>query len=161
MKTASIFRSIAIAAALAAAAVPSFATTNQVALSGTLAASSSLTVTAATAASALPIGTATANLQVATVVELSNDKAGYKVTLASANSGVLQEASGPDTLPYTLAYGASSGTATAVNFSNPIATASTRTSGSGTTNYLYMSFGTPYINADTYSDTLTFTITGN
>ena len=161
MKT-SLFvkRSVIIAVALAAVIMPTFAlsSTGTLSLSGSVAAITTITVTPDANASALPVGVATTNLKIATVVELSNSKAGYTVTLSSANGGALMETSGTDSQAYTLTYGSNpvtftSGTATLTSSSTRSATAA------GSTNILYISFPASFLNADTYTDSLTFTIT--
>ena len=162
MKSSALLRRFPIAIAFAAAlAVPTFAaTTGTLALSGSVAAITSITVTPDANASALPIGAATTDLKIATVNELSNNKTGYTVTLSSLNGSTLKEASGTDSLAYTLKYGSN-----AVTFTGSTATltnSSTRSSSAaGTSNDLTISFPAAFLNADSYSDTLTFTIAAN
>ncbi|HUX41634.1 MAG TPA: hypothetical protein VMV83_10760 [Rectinemataceae bacterium] len=161
MKT-SIFvkRSVIIAIALAALVMPTFAlsSTGTLSLSGSVAAVTTITVTPDANASALPVGVATTNLQIATVVELSNSKAGYTVTLSSANGATLKETSGTDSQAYTLTYGSNP-----VTFTGSTATLTTSTTRSataaGSSNILYISFPAAFLNADSYTDSLTFTIT--
>jgi hypothetical protein len=162
MKTKLNRKSIALVALIALASIPTFAATNgSLLLSGVVAPQTAITVTADPNASNLPVGTTVTGMIVATVNELSNNKAGYTVSLSSANGGLLKEASGVtaglnDTVPYTLSYAG-----TPVTFSSGsavISNVSQRTSGSGTTNNLAISFSSAFLNADSYTDTLTFTI---
>ncbi len=80
MKT-SLFakRGLVAMVVLTASLVPMFALTGTgtLSLSGKVAPITTITVTADANASALPIGTATTDLKIATVVELSNSAAGY------------------------------------------------------------------------------------
>jgi len=150
-----------VAAALVLAAIPMFAaTTATLALSGTVAPITQISLSADPNASALPVGTATTDMKIASVTEISNDKAGYSVTLSSLNGSMLKEANGSDTLTYTLNYGGNP-----VSFLGSTATLTNSNvrsgSASGTTNQLTISFPAAFLNADSYSDTLTFTITGN
>jgi len=142
------------------AAVPAFAATNaSLSLSGTVAPVLSISVVPEAFASALPVGSAVTAQKIATVTELSNNLVGYTVTLSTANNAELVGALGgnTDTVAYTLIYGGSAvaftlGTAT-------ISDVSVRTSGAGAAKDLAISFGAAFLNADSYSDTLTFTIT--
>ena len=153
-------RSLIVALALATAMVPAFAlsSTGSLSLSGTVAPVTTITVTPDANATALPVGSATTNLKIATVVELSNSKAGYSVTLSSANGATLKEAAGTDTLAYSLTYGSNP-----VSFTSGSATLTTSTTRSataaGSSNILYISFPATFLNADSYTDSLTFTIT--
>ena len=153
-------RSVLIVVALVAALAPVFAlsSTGSLSLSGTVSPITAITVTADPNASALPVGTATSNLKIATVVELSNSKSGYTVTLSSTNGAVLKETAGTDSLAYSLTYNS-----TPVTFTAGSATLTTSTTRSataaGSSNTLYISFGAAFLNADSYTDSLTFTIT--
>jgi len=87
MKLASLSKSLILIAIIAAASIPSFAaTTGTLSLSDALASNTLIIVTPAAAASTLPFGTATTALQIAMVVELTNDFSGYTVRLASGAS---------------------------------------------------------------------------
>jgi hypothetical protein len=100
------------------------------------------------------------NVQIGTVKETCNDNAGYKVTLTSNNNGALKGATTSATIPYTLTYGG-----TAVTFSAGSATVSTATAPTGSTpptNAVALIWtGSPTLTADSYSDTLTFTMAAN
>ena len=158
MKT-SLFakRSIIVTVALAAAMAPTFAlsATGSLGLSGVVSPVTTITVTADANATALPVGSAATDLKIATVTELSNSKSGYTVTLSTTNGAKLKGS--VDFLAYTLKYGSNAvsfigGTAT-------LTTASTRSASSaGSANILYISFPATYLSADTYIDSLTFTI---
>ena len=111
-------------------------------------------------ADALPFGGAAADLNVASVNEACNVPAGYDMTAQSANSSVLTPV-GPsaDTVPYTFKYATvlvdlSGGGA--VNVTNAIA----RTVPAGVDKAVDISYADPSgFGADTYTDTITFTIT--
>lgn len=160
MKYIHSLRSVFVAMLVVAAAfVPAFgATSGTLSLTGVVPLITEITITPDPNAGALPIGNAVNALTIATVNERSNDKAGYTVSLTTANGATLKEAAGTDSLPYSLIYGGSP-----VTFSNGtavISNATAKTGGSGTTNILAISFAAAFLNADTYTDTLTFTITG-
>jgi len=151
-------KAFALAALIAAgSALPGFsATTGTLSLSGTVAPVTSISVVADANASSLPVGSAVTNLKIATVVELTNNKAGYTVVLSSANGGLLKQAGGPDSLAYALRYDGQ-----AVSFAGGSALVSdvaSRTGGAGVAKELDISFASAFLNADSYSDTLTFTI---
>jgi hypothetical protein len=165
MNMKSNFKSLVLASVIALVAFPTFAATNcSLSLSGIVAPITAITVQADPNASNLPVGTTVAGLTITSVNELCNSKGGYTVTLSSANGGLLKESNVQalgltDSVPYSLSYNGS-----AVNFQNGSAVISRvtqRTSGSGTTNSLSISFASAFLNADTYTDTLTFTIAAN
>lgn len=162
MNTSALLRRAALALlVLGALALPGFsATTATLALSGSVAPLTSITVTPDPNAGALPLGTAVTNLKIATVVELSNNKAGYTVSLSTLNGAQLKESAGSDSLAYTLTYGGSP-----VSFvgSSATLTATTQRSSSaaGRSSDLAISFAAAFLNADSYTDTLTFNIAAN
>ena len=88
------------------------ASSGTIALSGSEPGILEITVTAEPQASNLPLNTTVVDLKVGTVTERSNKKAGYTVTLGSANA-LVSGAAGPsfmssstaDFLPYSLKYG--------------------------------------------------------
>ncbi len=111
---------------------------------------------------------------IANVTEFSNYKGGYAVTLGSTRGwklGQTTSGSGTESWAYTLYYGTVGGTKNPVTLpttGEATLTAQTGTSGKssggGTAKVLYISFLPPTnsdtLNADTYNDTLVFTITG-
>jgi hypothetical protein len=160
-------RLIFAAVAMLAVALPGFsATTGTLLLQGTVPGILEITVSALPAASSLALETTQTNLAVANVTERSNRKAGYTVTLQSANAGAgnafffkSADPTNLDTLAYTLAYGGSpvnlvAGTAL-------ITDASAKTPAAGVAKSLAVSFSgaASYLGEDSYADTLTFTIT--
>jgi hypothetical protein len=151
---------IALAAFLGLAALPSFAATNaSLALAGTVAPVMAISVAPEAFAAALPVGSAVSGQKLATVTELSNNLAGYTVSLATANGGELKGAlaGNADAVPYVLTY---DGASVAFNLGVAvISDVSGRTSGAGTPKSLAIGFAAAFLNADTYSDVLTFTIT--
>jgi hypothetical protein len=155
------FKATMIAAAVFALAAGSAAAAANATLSlaGTVAPVLAISVVPEAFAAALPVGSTVTDQKLATVTEISNNPAGYSVSLASANGGALRGslAGNADAVPYTLKYGNQ-----AVVFSLGLATiadASARTGGAGSAKDLAISFAAAFLNADTYSDTLTFTIT--
>ena len=135
-------------------------------LTGTVAASTNITVTPQAGYNTLDLTTSQTNFLVAVVNEQSNDHLGYTVTVASGNLAgagtqpfFLDAASG-DTLNYTLQYNGSgvtfaSGAATITN-------ASAKTVPAGVNKNLTISYtGSASLSAsNSYTDTLTFTIAG-
>ena len=103
---------------------------------------------------------------VGTALEICNDHTGYKVTMASFNSPsgnalILKggTSGNTDTITYTLTYGGN-----LVNFASGSATVTSptaKTSSTGTSSAIKISFPAAWVNDDTYSDTLTFTIAAN
>jgi hypothetical protein len=146
---------------LAALALSAFgATTGTLSLSGTVASILEIVVNPDPAASALPITTTVADSKIATVIERSNKKAGYTVTLQTANGALLKGQTGnSDNLAYSLKYAGAN-----VNFvlgSATISAVASKTAPAGTSKDLTISFdgASSFLVEDTYSDTLTFTMT--
>lgn len=139
----------------------SAATEGTLLLQGTVPAVLEITVTPESGVNdALDLSADITDLKVATVLERSNKKAGYTVTLSSANNGVFQntDTTYDYSLDYTLAYDGSeidlsSGSAEITN-------ESVKTTGAGTSKNVTISYNGeadfPY--EGTYTDTLTFTI---
>ena len=141
------------------------ATTGTLILTGTVAASTNITVTPQ-AVFPLDLTINQTNLLVAVVNEQSNDHLGYTVTVASLNlAGVgtqpfFKDSASGDTLNYTLQYNGS-----AVVFASGVATvtsAGAKTVPAGVNNNLNISYvGSGALSAsNAYTDTLTFTISG-
>ena len=158
---------IAMAATLMAATAANAALTGNVALSGNVPQNCSIAVTA-TGNSGIDLSTTTADLQVATVAEDCNKKAGYAISVtttngvaASASTGLFNGDTGgnTDTVAYSVKYDSS-----ALTFTNG-ADASARTASdkvNGQVSPVTISFtGAPTAAADTYADTLNFTMTVN
>ena len=141
---------------------PAFAaSTGDLDLSGSVVAACDVTVTpVAGVADNLPLTSAQTGLNVGSVNETCNDADGYTVTAQSANSSVL-EPLGPtstDSVPYTFTYGGvlvdlTTGSAITVT------DASAPTGSGGVSSFVDISYAYPgFIEADTYTDTITFTI---
>jgi hypothetical protein len=154
---------VAVAVALLATALTGLAQlSGNITISGTVANSTSITVASQSGYNTLNIaGGVTAEL-VAIATEKSNDKNGYTVTLTTANaptgtSAFLKGTAGnADTAPYTMTY---NGTAvTLVAGSATVTTASAKTPSAGVTKNLNVTIPAVWVNADTYSDTVTLTI---
>jgi len=151
-------------ALLALIPVAQAASTGAITLSGTVGVSCNITVAPQGPYNALDLTTSQTTLNVATVTEQCTDPKGYRVTLTSANGktdGLLAGATAgnSDTVSYTIFYGGA-----AVHLANSNATvtnANSKTTGGGAINSLAITYtGASTLSADTYSDTLTFTITG-
>jgi hypothetical protein len=143
------------------------ATTGTLVLQGTVPGILEITITPEPGSSALDLSIDAANLKVATVNERSNKKAGYTVSVESANA----KAAGIDTpyfdntdpdvsssLDYQISYG---GNAVALSGGSAIISdTAVKTSGTGTSSDVAISYNGaaafPY--EGNYSDTLTFTI---
>jgi hypothetical protein len=140
------------------------ATTATLTLTGVVAPVLSISAVGVAPFSALNFAATQTNLLVGNITEISNDYLGYKVTLQSTNAGAGTQAffkgslapANTATLNYTLQYNGAAvvftaGVATVTNTVAPTAAA-------GTIQPLTVSYTGTFLNADTYSDTLTFTI---
>jgi len=154
---------IAVAVALVATTLAGLAATSgTITIQGTVANNTSITVASQSGYDTLDIaGGVTAQL-VAIATEKSNDKNGYTVKLTTANaptgtSAFLKGTAGnTDTAPYTMTYNG-----VAVNLvggSATVTTASAKTPLAGVTKNLNVTIPAVWVNADTYSDTITLTI---
>ena len=160
-------KALAVSAAILLAAIPSFAaTTGTLTLTGTVPAVLDISVTAQPAASTLDLSATISGVSVASVTERSNRKPGYTVTLHSVNAGSgttflfkSADVTNTDSLAYTLTYGGSP--VTLVSGSALITDATAKTPAAGVTKDLQISYNgaASFLNQDSYSDTLTFTIT--
>lgn len=156
---------IAILVALMAAAATSLAATQgSIVLKGTVPPTTDITVTPETGYDNLPLTTGASDQKVATVNEKTNIPRGYTVTLSSLNAGtsnqaVLKPADGANTdaVNYSLRYG---GVAVTLASGQAVVTdANGRTGVNGTDKDLNVTFvASPWLAADTYTDTLTLTI---
>lgn len=151
---------------LAVSTVSGFAaTTGNIALSGTVSSILEITITPDAGNASLPLTTDVTDRAVASVNERTNNRLGYTVTLtatnavASSGSSALKGAVSTDSLPYTIKYGGS-----AVSFDASkncvVSNVNAKTTSAGTDKAVTISFsGSGYfLDADTYSDTLTLTI---
>jgi hypothetical protein len=146
-----------------AACVPSFALpTGSLALSGLVTTTVDVTVTAETgtlAATALPILLGATHYKIATINEKSNSKTGYTLSVGSTN-GFTLKSTGTDAVAYTLTYGTTDFTSLsgAVILTTSLAA---KTALAGVSKELFITFPATtatLLTADTYGDTLTFTI---
>ena len=169
MKSASYLRFFVLAG-LVAVVIPGFAdsaptTTPSLALSGRVTAVCSLSVQGTNAASALPILAGAKRLPIATATEFCNNQKGYSIWLYSLNGSKLLGNQGevnPDSIPYTIGYGTTAAKYTLTTTGQKIATIPNRTGADGAPNDVTISFdGSDYLYADTYSDTLFFSIVAN
>ena len=153
----------------ATAAVAQNSDSGTLTLEGTVPEILTINVSAESVASNLDLSTDQTDLLVATVTETSNVRAGYSVTVESANAAsqsstdpffASTSAGNSDTLSYTLKYDGST-----VSFSGgsaaTVTNASDKTAAGGSTNEVRISYTgtTQNLYADSYQDTLTFTIT--
>lgn len=136
-------------------------TTGTVTISGLIPINTSIAVTAASGSNTLNLSSTAINQIVATVAEASNSTTGYKVTLASANAGILKNGT-VGSITYTAKYDGLDVTLLANG---------TEVTNTGTTNSVvsvtkdlsisYTGVVATSLMAGTYSDTLTFTIAAN
>lgn len=136
-------------------------------IQGTVASAVSITVTPLSGYNTLDIASGVSDQNVADVVEKTNDKNGYTVTMTSLNAGATGNSlfladtaggTGADTVPYSLTYNGN-----AVTFNNGSATltdAANRTPQAGIDKSLAVTIASSWVNSATYADTLTFTIAG-
>lgn len=135
-------------------------------LSGTVPQTVSITVTPTAAASSLALDTTATDLQVGNIVVTTNDPNGFDVSVSSLNGGKLVGTGPLDALAYTLDTSMSAGagpyTAADLTGATAILSQTSRTTGAGVTQYLYINYtGDATLNSGTnYTDTLTFTIIG-
>ena len=155
-----LFLAVVLACAWLPAAHGTFAASSgDLDLSGTVATQCDVTVTATATAANLDLSTAGVSVNVGSVNETCNDPDGYTVTAQSANSSVLSPiGTSTDSVPYTFDYDAttfdlSGGGAVTVTDVNAA------TGAAGVDRTVTIDFAAPgFIAADTYTDTLTFTI---
>lgn len=164
-----INRTIALTLALLGTAGVALAQTATATLTiqGTVASTVSINVAPLSGYNALDIANGVSGQNVANITEKANDKNGYTVTMTSLNAGASGNSlfladtaggTGADNVPYTLNYNGS-----AVTFNNGNATltsATARTPQTGVAKALAVTIASSWVNSATYSDTLTFTITG-
>ncbi len=158
-------RVLTVALFVLLACAPAFANTSgTLVLQGTVPGILDISVAASSVSASLDLGV-TSDFVVASVTERSNKKAGYTVSLASANaSGDMSnvpflkgsDPTNPDVLHYALVYDGvpvvlSSGTAM-------ISDVSTKTPAAGSVKPLRIAYNGEFLFEDVYSDTLTFTI---
>jgi spore coat protein U-like protein len=153
------FRGLLIASLLLVVSTPAFAaSTGNLDLSGTVAAACDVTVSPVPIASNLPLSSTQVDLLVGSVSETCNDANGYTLTAQSSNSSALLPAGGgTDSVPYTFRYDGTirsltGGAAEVTNVSAP-------TGAAGVSKSIQLSYANPgFIAADTYTDTIVFTI---
>ncbi len=140
------------------------ATTGNLIISGTVPVILDVAVLAAAGSTSLDLTKNETDLHIGDVVERSNVITGYTVTVSSANASTGAphfkgaDPSNTDTLDYTLKFDGSPITFT--GGSALISDVTSKTATLGSTKALNLSYdGTSdFLNADSYSDTLTFTI---
>lgn len=149
-----------IALTLATLSFSSFAALNDtLVIKGNVPSRVSISVTAESIASNLPLSTTQELTKVATVNERSNSNRGYKVTISSANNGVMVRSGGSETFAYTLTYaGVDLTLSSAVEQDHPSA-AAVNTDKDVEISYI----GKPAeeMVEGEYSDTITFAIASN
>ena len=155
---------LSVAVALALTAAPAFA--EDITISGSVPSNAVTTITPAAGYDSLDLGTdQSAGVNIASVNEKCNKAAGYTVTLQTANgttTGVLVGAVDGDTLNYDITYGGAA--VTLVAGSATVTDASAKTGGQGVDKDLDISYNADpvtgtFLAEDTYSDTLTLTLT--
>jgi hypothetical protein len=149
---------LAIAFVLTGFVTASFAQSSApLTISGNVAQSTTITIAAQPGYNALDLVNGAVAKLVGIATEKSNDKLGYTVTVSSLNAGSTAQA---------FLKGAIVGNADVVNYSiqyngGGVTLAGSRTPGTGVAKNLNVTFSGAWLTADTYSDTLTLTITGN
>jgi hypothetical protein len=134
-------------------------------IQGTVAAVNTIAVAPQSGYNTLNISGGVSGQNVANITETSNDRNGYTVTMTSLNAGasgsslfLAEPGPGTNTVPYSLTYNS-----VAVSFSSGSATltsATSRTALAGVVKALAITIAASWVDAATYSDTLTFTIAG-
>jgi hypothetical protein len=162
MKSASV-KVLVLVALFAAAVIPCFAAdgTANLTLSGSVAPKTTIAISVPSATLS-KLATAGAQTEsIATLTEVCNKAGGFTVNVTSANLGYLKGgSSSPETINYSLTYGSTTVALTSANAL--LYSQTTKTSKDGATQALSVSYtGDEARAADTYTDTLTFTITAN
>jgi hypothetical protein len=154
---------IVVAVALVATTLTGLAAmSGNIIISGTVPNNTSITVASQAGYNTLDIANGVTAQLVAIATETSNDKLGYTVKLTTANApaGTAAFLKGPagntDTAPYTMTY---NGVAvTLVAGSATVTTVSAKTGSGGVAKNLNVTIPAVWVNADTYTDTITLTI---
>lgn len=147
-----------VSAVLAFSSLALAATTGSVTIQGNVAKAVSIQVTGVGTFNNLDLTQNATDLQVASVVEKSNVQAGYTVTLASSNAGLLKNGA-LGSLAYTAKYNGTSVTLSATP--QTVTNAGTSTVLVNATKPMTVSYAgqnAETLMSGTYSDTLTFTI---
>lgn len=140
------------------------ATTGNLIISGTVPEILEVTVLAAAGSASLDLTQNITDMHIGDIVERSNVITGYTVTVSSANAATGDphfkgtDPSNTDTLNYTLKYDGSPITFTGGSALISDVNSKTATLGSSKAMNLSYDGTTDFLNADSYSDTLTFTI---
>ncbi len=141
------------------------ATSENLNLSGSVASILSIAVSANATASGLGLTSSTAGSDIGVVTETCNDADGYTVSVTSANgvtqsaaNGVLIGGSHSETLSYSLTYNSSA--VTFVNGVGEVTNVNEKTAAGGVAKTVQIIYDPTSSNlaADSYSDTLTFSI---
>jgi hypothetical protein len=140
--------------------------TGSLTLQGTVPAILEITVTGTGNYNALDLTTDASNLVVATVNERTNSKTGYTVSVKSLNAegaGSSQaffagsDVANTDTLNYNISYGGSAVTLDGSGLAT-VTDSAGKTLGTGENKDVAITYTGTFLNADTYTDTLVFTI---
>jgi hypothetical protein len=130
-------------------------------LSGTVTQSCNLTVTPGGSYNTLNLTTTQTDVMVGTIAESCNDGKGYKVTIGTrygTDSGMLKGS----TYHQSMTYGVNYGSVNTLTFAGSTATATDSHAAGYTTVTLGVSYAAgTQLTADTYTDTLTFTMATN
>jgi len=152
-------KKFAIVASLLTLSTTSFAATSgTLLLRGSVQRVLSISVTADSVAQTLDLSNTKIDLKVATVNEKSNSKAGYKVSISSANLGKLKRTDGDEVFSYTMKYGnqdVNLGSAQDISNAAGIVNVNKDVSVS------YTGIAQDLMVEGTYEDTVTFTIAAN
>jgi len=164
-------KQITLAIALFATATAGFAQSSSVniIISGQVNALAAITATAAPALTDTELNSGVVDKQMSVVNERSNRHIGYWVALKSANAAAASSsqarlnpisAGNPDLINYSIKY---NGVAVALGISGQatVTTAAGKTPQAGINKNLTITIGAGFPAADTYSDTITLTLTNN
>jgi len=158
---------LAIAFAVTGFVTASFAQNSApLTISGNVAQSTTISIAAQPGYNTLDLVNGGVAKLVGIATEKSNDKLGYTVTVTSLNAGSTAQAflkgaivGNADVVNYSIQY--NGGGVTLANGTATVTLAGGRTPGTGVAKNLNVTFAGSWLTADTYSDTLTLTITGN
>jgi hypothetical protein len=154
-------RELALLAVVFAGVVQSQAqTTGNINLSGTVSGNTEITISGTGGAGSLDLSGNQIDLKIADINEKTNKKAGYTVTLTSANIGVLKNGT-LDSIPYSIKYGVAGSLANVTLNGSGAATVtdvSDKTGSTGVNKELRISYTIDFPAEGTYTDTITLTI---
>ena len=169
MMNRSKFLVLMVAFLIGGTAILAAQTTGSITLTGVVSQILEITVTPEAGYDSLDLTTSQTDLLVATVNERSNSQAGYRVEVESTNAAAAASSTpffvgadpgNTDTLTYSVSYGGAAATFNTSGVAEVTNVGST-TGTAGVNKAVEITYTGSFLNADTYSDTLTFTIIAN